>query len=312
MAFTALTPHGAAGLMVQIADTGLKRLFARTLRGPINGQLPWAGVISKNATRAVLEDLAEQVFTARWDSLEIGPFPDFDHITAEFVEICRGRAAAADERTADFHAINGLRSLEELIEAQSKAPRKNHRRAMRLVDGNPGNDLVVFSGADAGQGLERFFEIDRRSWKAERGEALLSSPDLARYYQSLCDRYGAAGEAAIVLVRIGGRDVAGILMLLRNKIGYLFKSSFIEDAGAGAVSPGTLAILSGIRWLLEDRKVDRIMLLTEADYARHFSHGTVRMRACRLWSRRPRAAPVRALAHARAAASRRLTGRDPQ
>lgn len=86
--------------------------------------------------------------------------------------------------------------------------------------------------------LEAFLELDKKSWKKERGEYILGDTRLAGFYRRTILDLAESGTSGIFLLFIEQRPIAGAICLFSGETLYTLKTSF--DEALAKFSPGTV------------------------------------------------------------------------
>lgn len=128
----------------------------------------------------------------------------------------------------------------------------------------PGLSVRFLSGAAASpELLPRFMEVEARSWKGAEGTAILSSPELVAFYQTLTRRLAAAGWLEWHLLNVGERTIAANLAVRFNSTVVVWKLGY--DAEYAKCSPGNMLFEHLVKHAYDSGNISEINLLT--DYA---------------------------------------------
>jgi CelD/BcsL family acetyltransferase involved in cellulose biosynthesis len=91
--------------------------------------------------------------------------------------------------------------------------------------------------ADVRAALERYGELETRSWKDREGVGVSRDADYFSFYQEMVEAFAASGAFMVRMLRAGGRDVAGTFGLLFDGIYYSLQIA--HDREFDRCSPGT-------------------------------------------------------------------------
>ncbi|HEY1227015.1 MAG TPA: GNAT family N-acetyltransferase, partial [Ramlibacter sp.] len=90
------------------------------------------------------------------------------------------------------------------------------------------------------EAFETYLALEAASWKGERGTAMLSNPDHARFTRHLIAGLAEDGSASVALLTVGGRAIAAQVVLRCASTAYTWKTAY--DAAYGDFSPGALLV----------------------------------------------------------------------
>lgn len=88
--------------------------------------------------------------------------------------------------------------------------------------------------------FEIFLDLEKASWKGEKGTALLSDAGDAAFVRALVRELAAARAASVALLQANGTAVAAQVLMYCGNTAYTWKTAF--DANFARFSPGTLLI----------------------------------------------------------------------
>ena len=98
--------------------------------------------------------------------------------------------------------------------------------------------------------FEAFLTLEAASWKGRRGTALHNDRAIVAFSREIVARMAAKGRARVLLIRLDGRPVAGLVMLSRAGQGVAWKTAF--DADLARYAPGVQAFCEMSRALLAE------------------------------------------------------------
>jgi CelD/BcsL family acetyltransferase involved in cellulose biosynthesis len=108
----------------------------------------------------------------------------------------------------------------------------------------------------AREAFEIFLSMEMKSWKGDRGTALLSSDKDAAFTRAMIGNLAARQDASIALLRVNGQPIAAQVLLYSGRMAYTWKTSF--DADYARYSPGALLIERLTESLFASDAVDAI------------------------------------------------------
>ena len=123
----------------------------------------------------------------------------------------------------------------------SKRATKWARKARKLV-----GEVTATSGSD---GVEAFFEVERKGWKGERGTALAGDPARLAFARAALSSFAAAGRLDTLTLRLDGKPVAAGLALIAGGRAFYWKTAY--DEAHSAASPGIQLTLRHSRRLAD-------------------------------------------------------------
>jgi CelD/BcsL family acetyltransferase involved in cellulose biosynthesis len=114
--------------------------------------------------------------------------------------------------------------------------RRELQRMRRALARDVGDPVTTTDRPDDPEALEDFLRIEASGWKGERGTALASREDHARFFRAVCTAFAAADRLQLLELNAGGRAVALQCNLLANGTVFHFKIGY--DAQYARYSPG--------------------------------------------------------------------------
>lgn len=88
--------------------------------------------------------------------------------------------------------------------------------------------------------FEEFLDLEKRSWKGERGTAILCSERDTEFTRRLIGDLAAEGNASVAVLRLDGRTIAAQVLLYCGTTAYTWKIAF--DGEFAKYSPGVLVV----------------------------------------------------------------------
>ncbi len=171
-------------------------------------------------------------------------------------------------RSARFDVSQGY---EHAVATMSPRSRRNLRRVQRrAAEKAPVRLEAVRAPALLPAALQRFCEIEASGWKGYAGtrSAILCSPTLVYFYQSLAKRFGPSGQFVIHLLWHGDAVVAAFLSLQSGKTFSTLKMCCQENAQA--YKPGIMLLDLLIRELCADPDVGLLDMVNYPGVVRDF------------------------------------------
>jgi CelD/BcsL family acetyltransferase involved in cellulose biosynthesis len=217
----------------------------RILTSPLNSHSPRSGLIMPRcfctSINALLSYLAKNT---SWHMLML------DGIARENT-ILRMLGVAADREGVSW-SLNGslfhsYLSIDGTWEQYLIRKGKNLRRSMRRLENarDQIGDITIRccrSREDIENGMDVFMQIDRKSWKASRGESIGLHPEIGNYYCDLACRFAFSGNSEVWILSVGGSPTAAYLCFRRDKTLYTLKTSYEADSPAAKYSPGAFLL----------------------------------------------------------------------
>jgi CelD/BcsL family acetyltransferase involved in cellulose biosynthesis len=177
-----------------------------------------------------------------------GPFDDALRATARTIVRTARFARALLVKAASAEAY--------MEEAMSGQLRRQLRRNERRLREQGMVTISVGPGADIGDEIERFLELEASGWKGGEGGALAASPANLSFGRTVLREAHRRGRLHMVGLDCGDQPVARRCSLLAGDGAYAFKTAY--DEAYAAYSPGVLAEalslrefhrLKGVAWM---------------------------------------------------------------
>ena len=159
------------------------------------------------------------------------------------------RAYAAIQKTIEREQLAHLtltRSLRPAVTREkgvktSGSTRKKLRQDWNRLSGLGKLELVNERTADATKAaFEQFLDLEKRSWKGDKGTAILCSERDTGFTRRLIGDLAAEGNASVALLRLDGRVVAAQVLMYCGTTAFTWKIA--SDAEFAKYSPGVLLV----------------------------------------------------------------------
>jgi CelD/BcsL family acetyltransferase involved in cellulose biosynthesis len=191
-----------------------------------------------------------EVLDSRPDDLRLHGVPVGDATLAAVRHASRRGHRLVLEESQHVSPVVELRGDFASYEKERKSELRELRRRRRKLHREHEVSFVLDEGpADLDAVLDRGFAVEATAWKAERGTAILSSPEAGAFYRGLAHAYRARGELRLASLQVDGRDAAFALCLLRGSRLFLLKQGF--DTELRKLAPGLILNLSVIERCFE-------------------------------------------------------------
>jgi hypothetical protein len=163
----------------------------------------------------------------------------FAHALHEFAEAQGLPLALAGARRRAALKLAGAAAFDAGLNPKRRT--KWSRKARKL-----GGKVEATAGPE---GIEAFFEVERRGWKGERRSALADDPARAAFAREALASFAREGRLDAMTLRLDGAPVAAGLVLLAGDRAFYWKTAY-DEAHADA-SPGVQLTLAHSRRLAE-------------------------------------------------------------
>jgi len=107
----------------------------------------------------------------------------------------------------------------------------------------------VLEATSGPQGIEAFFEVERRGWKGERRTALADDPPRAAFARAALENFAREGRLDALTLRLDGKPIAAGLALTAGDRAFYWKTAF--DEAYAEASPGIQLTLAHSRRLAQ-------------------------------------------------------------
>lgn len=150
----------------------------------------------------------------------------------------------------------------------AQRPRKliqNMRRYMRRLQSEPGGErLVIVNEPEAIElAVVRYGNLEASGWKGREGTAVTHSSAQGRFYAEVMRKFAERGEAMVYELWFGDELVASRMLLLRNGMAIMLKTTFHE--GFDRFAPGRILLLRTLEDLFARAPGGMVEFYTNAD-----------------------------------------------
>ena len=173
-----------------------------------------------------------------WEMLDLDEQVDGEQAAAIRRHVRDRRLLYAESRTiCPYIEVRG--SWNDFLKGLSRRMRSNvNRTRRRMADEGSVEVRLEPCFPDADEALERFCEVEERSWKAERNLHLAGDGDAYCFYLGLARRFGADGRFQMRMLECDGKPVAATFGILHE--GTFQSLKIAHDRAYDRLSPGTV------------------------------------------------------------------------
>lgn len=217
-------------------------LRLRCLRSPYNPHVPRCGFVAADEPEAVyqaiwqhLRDIGDQ-----WDLLRLSQVPAESELMRRLPPLAETDGYIAEIWHGERSPYLAIDQVWDVYERRlGRAHRRNvHNRLNRLAKLGEVK-LEVITGT---KGLDEFlnegFRIEAAAWKGRSGTAIVSQPEVERFYRTLATDAAARGRLGLYFLTVGGARVAFSFALHQGNRIYSLKVGY--DPVFRRYSPSTL------------------------------------------------------------------------
>ena len=213
----------------------LVRAGRRKLDSPTNCETPDFGFVAEDA--AARQALADALFKESPRRVLIRLL---DSEGLDYAELRRA-AARARYRTLERGSMHSPYvaigdSWDAYERGLSRNVRGDARRRLRRLEEQGKLALHIESGGDLQRLLDEGYRLESSGWKAERGTAIGSRPELRRFYTEIAEWAAERGWLRICFLRLGGVAIAFHFNLVVDGVLYHLKGGY--DPAFARFSPG--------------------------------------------------------------------------
>lgn len=140
----------------------------------------------------------------------------------------------------------------------------------------------ITSADDIPQGIARYTDVSRRSWKAAEQTDLASDPAMHEFYSFALPRLAQSGQAVVHVLQASGVDLAAQLSLRFGDRLDVHKISF--DERYADMSPGNLLLERVMREAAPRRGIARVNLVTHLDWHARWKPSLIRTYRVRIFA----------------------------
>jgi CelD/BcsL family acetyltransferase involved in cellulose biosynthesis len=221
-----------------------------------------------------------------WDVIELAKVPQSAAVWRLMAEAERDGFLTAFQRSfrTPILSLTGFEAGGEDPWLAQTSPRFRHelRRKTRRLQAQGNLRLERFNPATP-ETLERFYELERSTWKGEQGCAVLSNRCRLRYYNEIARALERLGYLTSYFLTLDDRLIAGNMCLACG--GKLFGLRCAFDPDFSPYSPGHILI----NWVLRDcaaRHISELHFMGQAfDYKLQWTSHTVEHGYCYIFRR---------------------------
>ncbi|MCU7845434.1 MAG: GNAT family N-acetyltransferase [Candidatus Thiodiazotropha sp. (ex Monitilora ramsayi)] len=158
---------------------------------------------------------------------------------------------------------------------------KKYRRLERL-----GKLQTLISDSESrSHYLEQYLNLEKKSWKGSRGNAILNTESQTRFYREIAK----LDETVVFLLVADTVVVASEIAIQSKDTLFVCKTSF--DEAYAKYSPGELLLLETVKFACE-RKVGTVNLNTDLSWHAHLSNASRPLKSYEIYRKSPRCAVV--------------------
>ena len=240
----------------------------RALVAPHDGHMPFADFVSAGGgdddpyLAALLRHL-RRTRVPRWDVLAFRRVPA-SSAARRSVQMQTPRIACIEREGSDTIPLTGD---SDVIAKLSRNFRRNLRKARKKLDAMPNVEFASARGiGELRSAFGAFLDVEASGWKgaAGSGTAIALHPAKKAFYRGLMERFGAAGQCEINLLRVGPDFVAAEFCLIVRDTYYVLKIGY--DERHASFAPGNLLFEHLITRLQRDGGIRQVHLITDADW----------------------------------------------
>lgn len=191
----------------------------------------------RELTRVLVRFLAGQ--TGRWEVCELYEQPSGSAMLNVLIEeFRRAGLLVGTARDSDCPYLSLGGSWPALLAAKSQKFRKNLKSARRRLEQIGRVRYATYDSLPAvGEQLERYRELEARSWKQAEQVGVSRNDDYFTFYREMAAAFGEGGQFLIRMLRVDDRDVAGTFGLVFD--GVFYSLQIVHDHEFDRCSPGT-------------------------------------------------------------------------
>jgi len=204
----------------------------------------------EEAAAALLDALAAD---AAWDALELAENAPDDPFAVQARERASDSAGLAlceeEDSPSPYVRLEG--TLDDYLAELGSSTRQKARRNLKKLQKRGSFELDATTDAEEmSAGLEGYLQVERGSWKVAEGQGIGKNARNVAFYRELLPTLARSRRAAVCLLRLEGRPIAGTIELQLGSRVYAPQWTF--DSEFADLSPG-----GAIRLLCLERHVGR-------------------------------------------------------
>lgn len=139
------------------------------------------------------------------------------------------------------------------------------RQRRRLADHGPVAFSVATGHDNIGAAINEFLALEAAGWKGRSGTAVVQQADIRGFLHGAVGTLAVNGNALVVRLTVGGRLVAGGILLVNGDTAWFWKIAY--DEAFAACSPGVLLAAAVTESLLADYSIARTDSCASADHS---------------------------------------------
>jgi CelD/BcsL family acetyltransferase involved in cellulose biosynthesis len=224
-------------------------------------------VIIADDPHGVMSALTRHISSCRsdWDMVRLNPLPEDSWTLSELLHMPSERGLRCVSRMVYHNAVVEIGGQwDAYVAGRSKLTRKHLRAFERTVASRDDITLIEYRTLEElPGGFDALLAIEKKSWKSRKGFSL-DAPEYRDFYRLVADAMARAGRLRIVILTVGGRNVAYDLCLeYAGRIESL-KSSY--DPELRDISPGGILTMLEIRQMFKESKLALNLLWGDLSY----------------------------------------------
>ena len=185
----------------------------------------------------------------------------FDKVDETHAVLRPGDLSCLPEEVTPRSVIDCGKGYDRLLEDVGGNFRGNLRKSRNKLATLADVRFDELTGADEiADGIARFTDVERRSWKAAEGTDLANDPAMQEFFSFALARLAESGQTVIHLLQAGGSDLAALLALRFGDRLDVHKISF--DDQFADLSPGNLLLERMMRDAAPRLGIARVNLVT--------------------------------------------------
>ena len=183
------------------------------------------------------------------------------------------------------NVIDCSRGFDDYFQKLSKNRRqglgKKYRRLGRL-----GKIQTLISNSENRRNyLEQYLDLEKKSWKGSRGNAILNTESQTRFYREIAK----LDETVVFLLVVDTVVVASEIAIQSKDTLFVCKTSF--DETYAKYSPGELLLLETVKFACENQ-IGTVNLNTDLSWHAHLSNASRPLKSYKIYRKCPRCAVV--------------------
>jgi hypothetical protein len=254
---------------LQFTNVSLRGLKLKALAFPPHNHLLLCDLIcSRDALHFPLFQLLSAYLRNQnisWDLIQLSHLLDDAYAVSVVNNHPLSRFLLKHEGRCDF--METPREYETFVSGLSKNFKRSLKRARQHLDELSG---VAFAftqhGPELEEKLDAFMDVEASGWKGALGSgtAIKLHPNLVCFYRTLTRTLGASGKISINTLTADGKCIAAQFCILLDHTAYILKIGY--DEGYKRYAPGNLLVDLFMKRSIENRTIERINLITDAEW----------------------------------------------